>query len=1327
MPVNALQQAAEHNGRKTISRILRYYQGVAALRAGDYNAAAKAWQSARQAGLATPWADQNQIAFSQAQMLEPAMAGRWQDVITVANGLPLAGKEAYAEVIGLAHYHLGYDAAQAGRWSTAAQHWRAAEKLQSSSHLAQNLALAEEALGNWTEAARAWRQMVKRRPRKTDDPDYLSDVQVAAIWDHIAECYRQAGSTDEALTTLKTAAKYAPESVDQRLKLVDALVSENRDAAATNELERIVEANPQHEEALMRLGTLYKKTWGKDSMAIWRRVLAVNPDNTSAREELVENYLQQAQVEQDSGPRRFLIVGPRTQTAGIRLLEQALQEVPGHPRLLVEIGRLIGKAGKKQEARARLLEAFAAAPQDVYIIAGVLHELLHVDAGEDVTRLLPQARQKERLQPDFWIDQGKMVLGCRLGEDWAERFFAEAVDLVGKPWVDDTRAGVMLQICEAASHEKAKAVVQIYEQRLREEAPSSGALEYLAVIHAVDDKTTDAREGMKLVRKAVRVRARRRTPVCCAGSKPCRSCSTTLCQSCGICCACLGRATEVLARAQIGQRSGPHYEWACHRAVRRAAGRMERRDSWVRSTTVSCQRNPLRPRCPRGPVVQLQEALRCLRRGDALQSLALAERVLKAAESVPAPSSSAAAEAARQILAETHFRVAASVDDVEARLRHLDQALRYTPRLAKLHFYRALALWQSNRLPEAIPELDAAFVAEPARPWLAYMRQLARLASGLPWDAAGLKPAEANTLHVVAGILRDRPEPPSGDLPTPLLGKGTEMWQALAAMRHDPVSAPVDALQQATEHNGRKPLSRILRYYQGVAAFRAGDLYAAAKAWQSARQAGLTTPWADHNQVVSSQAQMLEPARSGRWHDVIAAAGGRSIDGQDPRAEMIALAHYHIGYDAAQAGHWATAMQHWRVAQESHGSGRLAQNLALAEEALGHWKQAAEAWREMAKRRPRKIDGPDYLSDGQVAAIWDHAAECYQKAEAWDEAVSTLRAAAKYAPNDVDQRLKLADTLMTGEREDAALKEIEGILESNPQHEEALMRLGLLYEATPDKDPLPIWRRVLALSPENASAREKLVQSYIRQSEVDTDDDSRQFTFLGPRTLQTGMRLLRQGLQEVPGDPDLLLSLGNLAVKAGQKKEARAHFLAALASAPEKVYVVGGVLHELLHADGGDEVMRLLAQARARTDLRPDFWIKQGEMVLDCRLGIDWAERFFAEAVDRVSRPGADDTMAGVMAEIRETAFDANAMTLARTYEQRLRQEAPSRGALEYLEVCRGLDDEVEPRRMFKLLRQALRAARAANDAGVLRRVQDFEEMLNSPMPSMEEMTEYIE
>ena len=54
----------------------------------------------------------------------------------------------------------------------------------------------------------------------------------------------------------------------------------------------------------------------------------------------------------------------------IRLLEQALREVPGYPRLLLELGRLIGQTGKKQAARAWVLEAFTAAPQDVCIISG---------------------------------------------------------------------------------------------------------------------------------------------------------------------------------------------------------------------------------------------------------------------------------------------------------------------------------------------------------------------------------------------------------------------------------------------------------------------------------------------------------------------------------------------------------------------------------------------------------------------------------------------------------------------------------------------------------------------------------------------------------------------------------------------------------------------------------------------------------------------------------------------------------------------------------------------------------------------------------------------
>ena len=194
-----------------MNRILSYYLGVAAMRGDDRVSAAAAWQRAREAGVATSWSNQNLGALVQEDMFAAVSEDRWQDAVNALKREPaLAQNRILAETAALAYYHLGYEAGLAGRWSTAVQHWRAANELHGSRYLAQNLALAEEALGNWEQAAEAWRDMVRRRPRKPDHPDYLSDAQVAAIWNHVAECYQRAGAGEEAVKTLRAAANTPP-------------------------------------------------------------------------------------------------------------------------------------------------------------------------------------------------------------------------------------------------------------------------------------------------------------------------------------------------------------------------------------------------------------------------------------------------------------------------------------------------------------------------------------------------------------------------------------------------------------------------------------------------------------------------------------------------------------------------------------------------------------------------------------------------------------------------------------------------------------------------------------------------------------------------------------------------------------------------------------------------------------------------------------------------------------------------------------------------------------------------------------------------------------
>lgn len=710
---------------------------------------------------------------------------------------------------------------------------------------------------------------------------------------------------------------------------------------------------------------------------------------------------------------------------------------------------------------------------------------------------------------------------------------------------------------------------------------------------------------------------------------------------------------------------------------------------------------------PAGPAGMLQEAVRHLRRGDYAIVLEQVERVPK--RGIEPELASTACE----VLAEAHFRAAMASEDMSERLGHLDAALQQTPDAAKLHFHRGLALWHQGRPAEALAELDATAAREPGRRRLAYLRALASIATGQMWDTGGLAPAEVNTLRLVHRLAQRKPHAGSAVFVEPLLGKGTELWQALVAMHDDATAAPLGQLKVAAEQNMRKPVGRILHYYKGVAAMRAGDRGAARGALLHAQSAGFTSPGLTENLTALLRGEAVELAQEGRWQDMVSLISRlpASVAGADRIvAETGSLAYYHLGYEAAQAGKWPIAVQHWRKANELDANRYLSQNLALAEEALGNWLNAAEAWREMVRRRARKEDHPDYLTDAQVAALWNHAADCYQHTEVHGEVETCLRNALKYAPDDTVLRLRLTDALLNEQRGDAAETQLQGIVSLEPQHIEALVRLGRLFEGRWDRDPMPIWRQVLAVNPAHTEAREALADDYVEISDNQSPYASYRFSVEHPG--KNNIEVLEIGLRELPGHPKLLVALGTAHARERHARQAREYLLQAYQGAPLDVRIVKSVLHELLHADAGDAIEDLVPAVRQIPRLLPAFWFNQANMALHCQFGEEWAGVFIEEALKLNGQPWVDDTRAGLLLEAYELADGEKASGLCALLEKRIREEVPSSGAVPYIEAYRLDHEKGDLRGAARLIRDAIRAARRANDAGVLRRAEAIEPLL---------------
>jgi tetratricopeptide (TPR) repeat protein len=684
-----------------------------------------------------------------------------------------------------------------------------------------------------------------------------------------------------------------------------------------------------------------------------------------------------------------------------------------------------------------------------------------------------------------------------------------------------------------------------------------------------------------------------------------------------------------------------------------------------------------------------------------------------AAKALPAAGSPEQRTAAHEMLAEVHFRIAMDTSGLETRLQALDEALRHTPDAPRLRFHRAITLLRSGRLSEALADLDIVAAREPQRKGLPYIHQLARLANGLPWQPQGISPAQANTLRLVEGLLHSRPRStPPLTIEPPLLGRSLEMWSALAAMQSDATATPVSLFKIACDCDSRKSISRTLYYYRGVAALRQSDLPLARIAWSSAQAAGFVMPWLDHNLVGVQRQQAIASVGAGQWDKVVDLASHISSDSEDKvLAETVGIAYYHLGYDAAQAGQWSKAVQQWRKAAEHVSSRYLAQNMALAEEALGHWAEAAQAWREMVRRRPRREDHPDYLTDAQIAALWSHVADCYERDGDDDEVITSLKNAVKYKPDDAALQTRLGDHLMSLGRQQTAENALNAALEADPQNVDALMRLADLYASSWHRDPRPFWRRILAIRPTHAEVRDAMAEYYVRNTRL-----AFVFGTEGSEAWQRQIKHLEEGLRDLPDHPKILASLGTACVRVNDKPRARECLLRASQLAPQDVGIAFEVLHELLHLSDSNDIKEVLQRVHQIPNLLPAFWLDEARSALHCKLTLGWIMRFFDEAIALITvRPELEETPASILVQAFEITHKEHNTDLLKQIEARIRSEAAETGAVEYIEAYQAHLDPKTGRKPADLLRKAQQAAHKVRDKGMEKMIKAFQDRLDGP------------
>lgn len=617
-------------------------------------------------------------------------------------------------------------------------------------------------------------------------------------------------------------------------------------------------------------------------------------------------------------------------------------------------------------------------------------------------------------------------------------------------------------------------------------------------------------------------------------------------------------------------------------------------------------------------------------------------------------------------LAEAYFRrglerVYGASADPEAGLSDLERALAYQPGDPGYAFHLGLAAYRSGDLETAIRsfrisrEGKSPFATRAAYPLAVALLQKGQdLVNDPVW--VSLNAEEQDRLRSASGFCR-RPYKVPPDAP--------ELWRALVAVDAGDQTQARDALSRAMPKAGKKMEQALAHYYLGVLAAREENLETARKEWIAAYAAGLRTPHLENNLAEIYHRLAEESLQNDDPQTALAAAkeSARHKETDKSLNELISQAHQQLGYQAAGSGDWEAAQSHWRSAVEaSEPSFRLAYNLAMAYERNGEDLAAGESWREALRRRPRRADHPDVLSDEQVARLWQRAAEAYQRAGDFEEATSVYQQAIKWNPDNVAVRLALSEALLLEGRVQAAQNELDRILERDPENIPALLRMGEVLFRSEQwwvRTGAPhYWERVLQLQADNAQARQGLADYYRDQAEIDYSWDR----------FPDAIENYQKALEYQPEDAWTLAAIANCYIQSGEDQSAEPYIDQSVQRAPTDLHVYFEIIVAWIQVNQPDQAERLLERAEAQVETIPaDFyvscaaacfeagqdaqaaaWLESaiaqsppdmpllvliGEMAMD--YSDELAQKYLEQAVSAGQMPGQAHLLLGILADRR--------------------------------------------------------------------------------------------
>ncbi len=398
--------------RPPLVAIRRFYRGVAAAQAGDLVTALKLWQQTYEGKLFTAALFNNLAAALYGQLAEQLDAGDTfgaADLALQSIALPL-NNAAFDELRVSALDRAAQAAAIAGDWPQSTNLWEAARQIVATSSglgsprpILRNLALCYEAQERWLEAADAWRAMLRTKSRKKsgEATAAAAEMQWAVVRKRVIDCYKRAGRPDEAVTVFRQMIKAEPNDVDARLQLADALLANDQEQAALNEIERAIKIDPDSADAQMRYAAIMSaRGYLVHAEQSLREILNKHPNRVDVRRQFAQMLLLHAES----------YIGHRNDVAGEKALLEGQALDPDNYKFPLNLARACFNLKRGDAARKHLDRVLELAGDNIEAYLQVF-QCWVVEQDVDAARaVVARAEASAKVDADFYGQLGALAI-----------------------------------------------------------------------------------------------------------------------------------------------------------------------------------------------------------------------------------------------------------------------------------------------------------------------------------------------------------------------------------------------------------------------------------------------------------------------------------------------------------------------------------------------------------------------------------------------------------------------------------------------------------------------------------------------------------------------------------------------------------------------------------------------------------------------------------------------------------------------------------------------------------------------------------------------------